>query len=70
MPGMHVSICFSPTPMKRPSGSRTLDSPIISGVLFQSPPMIQGAPSSAAIAPNTSWSSSMLSLACSGLPVS
>eukprot|EP00972_Heterocapsa_arctica_P036141 5317261-Heterocapsa_arctica.AAC.1 len=52
--GMHVSTIFSPTPMKPPIGSATPDSAIISGVLFQPPPMIHGAPSSAAIAPNTS----------------
>eukprot|EP00972_Heterocapsa_arctica_P034751 5116668-Heterocapsa_arctica.AAC.1 len=52
--GTHVSTWFSPTPMEPPIGSTAPDSAIISGVMFQSPPMIHGAPSSADIAPNTS----------------
>eukprot|EP00972_Heterocapsa_arctica_P057214 8441878-Heterocapsa_arctica.AAC.1 len=52
--GMHVSTCPSPGATKPPMFSTAPASAIISGVRFQSSPATQGAPSSAAMAPNTS----------------
>eukprot|EP00972_Heterocapsa_arctica_P058669 8650665-Heterocapsa_arctica.AAC.1 len=68
--GTHVSTSPSPGAMKPPMGSVTPASAIIFGVRFQSPPASHAAPSKAAMAPNTSWSSSSLSLSWSGFPVS